>query len=844
MRRVAVLAAVVIVLVPASAGAQVQTTVTGVNLVGGNIQVVGGTSYPQGGFGSHPFIAYYELAGDLLSGRVYESLSGTFQESYVDAQGVTHAVTTIPGQEPVYTRLAADGTVVPGLGSVDLGAGVTNLSQPFEIVPVGSSSVVFLNHSGQILARWIDTTGSQSGGQTFQYPPNTSTVGNSAFRGGSNIVVVGNAGGDGMVLSLTALEATTTLTPDNNFAGDGWASSTTLDDIGTGVRASYPPAADKFVFFGAATAGGIGQEAFGLSGTSLGAAVSLPGLSDARKALQLGTGTPLHVGGWAPPAMNTSQFRIGHSIHPGGGAQSGFTASTPFNYFTIPEDFALTQDGRLAVGSTDIPQPGVPAGVVSLFNGNGTPHTAFGGTGHVRINPGAFPDPGVNDPPVILLPPAPTIAQGETLTMGNPISIADPDAGNDEVRVTLSTTPGTLTLAGTTGLTFLDGTTGTDAARMRFTGTLANVNSALNGLRYKPPPDFSGTAVIGVTVNDQGNNGTGGAQQDSNALPVTVTPAQSGGNTPTPPETNPVGYPGGLIPSGGADCDWDWKVTISPTHPDIVLQDRAGLFAVPLDRHYAADWWVGVQNVGLCQSPPTRFQFRAVQLFDGLPPLAYRPLYSNQHSQESICAELVGGEVSCPVPALKPGKSMEPYFMEIKKELPLDGEAKASVACNVAGENARCDNNEALARFRQFFEQLPGTATASIFRVRDQPASKVKQFSGRGDESSRPKQVVTAAARRRGVRKIQIALVRQPDGTSPKCRWLASNRARFRDNEPAGDNCVDPVWLTAKGTKRWVYKLKKTLPKGSYLLYARAFDSKNRPQVTFDRRNKVAFKLR
>ena len=57
---------------------------------------------------------------------------------------------------------------------------------------------------------------------------------------------------------------------------------------------------------------------------------------------------------------------------------------------------------------------------------------------------------------------------------------------------------------------------------MVFTGTLAAVNAALDGLSYAPTGGYSGTASIGVVINDLGNTGTGGILTDSETVFIQV----------------------------------------------------------------------------------------------------------------------------------------------------------------------------------------------------------------------------------------------------------------------------------------------------------------------------------
>ena len=82
---------------------------------------------------------------------------------------------------------------------------------------------------------------------------------------------------------------------------------------------------------------------------------------------------------------------------------------------------------------------------------------------------------------------------------GNLISVADPDDAN--VEVTLTATNGTLTLGGTTGLAFSTGDGSADAS-MTFSGTLADINAALDGLQFDPTAAFEGFASVQITTTD------------------------------------------------------------------------------------------------------------------------------------------------------------------------------------------------------------------------------------------------------------------------------------------------------------------------------------------------------
>jgi hypothetical protein len=80
------------------------------------------------------------------------------------------------------------------------------------------------------------------------------------------------------------------------------------------------------------------------------------------------------------------------------------------------------------------------------------------------------------------------------------ISITDSDAGTNPLELSLSVDIGSLTLGGTAGLTLIDGD-GSDGT-LKVKGTLADLNAALDGLTYAPPPNDDSTAILSLKVND------------------------------------------------------------------------------------------------------------------------------------------------------------------------------------------------------------------------------------------------------------------------------------------------------------------------------------------------------
>ncbi len=136
----------------------------------------------------------------------------------------------------------------------------------------------------------------------------------------------------------------------------------------------------------------------------------------------------------------------------------------------------------------------------------------------------------VNDAPVNGVPATQSVNEDTDLVFntanGNLVSIADVDAGGDDIRVTLTVTNGTLTLATTAGLAFSTGD-GTTDSTMTFEGTLTEVNAALNGLIYRANLNYFGGDALSITTNDLGNNGAdpGGdptSEQDADSVTINV----------------------------------------------------------------------------------------------------------------------------------------------------------------------------------------------------------------------------------------------------------------------------------------------------------------------------------
>jgi uncharacterized delta-60 repeat protein len=117
-------------------------------------------------------------------------------------------------------------------------------------------------------------------------------------------------------------------------------------------------------------------------------------------------------------------------------------------------------------------------------------------------------------------------------------------------------------------------------------------------------------------------------------------------------------------------------------------------------------------------------------------------------------------------------------------------------------------------------------------------ASKLRRFSGTASDNV-------------GLKKVEIALLRKVGKVRAarakgSCLWLRNSRAKFKRAKPRHGRCAKRRWLRAHGTRAWVFKLRRRLPAGTYVLYARATDTSGNADTSFSarRHNRVTFRVR
>ncbi|MBI3839345.1 MAG: hypothetical protein HY288_15610, partial [Planctomycetia bacterium] len=241
--------------------------------------------------------------------------------------------------------------------------------------------------------------------------------------------------------------------------------------------------------------------------------------------------------------------------------------------------------GGLSKNVASVKEPVDGELVIVATNASSGAYSTSGGTGPYTITGAKMVDTpvsGANQPPVNSVPGTQTMLEDATLVFssgnGNAISVSDPDAGIGNLRVTLTVTGGTVTM-GTTNLTV----TGNGTSSVVATGTIANLNAALNGTVFTPTANLNGTsaAAIQVLTDDLGNTGTGGNRTDTDTIAINITPVNdapsftAGGNQT-------------VLEDAGPQTVTSWAMAMSPGPPDeatqalnfIVSNNNNALFSV------------------------------------------------------------------------------------------------------------------------------------------------------------------------------------------------------------------------------------------------------------------------
>lgn len=201
---------------------------------------------------------------------------------------------------------------------------------------------------------------------------------------------------------------------------------------------------------------------------------------------------------------------------------SGFPAGASFNLGAAQAGDWVIENAQAIDLSTLVMTPPLDYNGAFTLTVNATATEASNGDAATTTVSADYTITAVNDAPVF---DAPGVVTSFTLPEDSAIqliglSVFDVDAGTGEVSVTLEVANGALSLGTTSGLTLTDG--GGSDGTLAFTGTVADVNAALAALDYAGDENFNGEDTLNITVDDQGNTGSGGALSDSASVVIDV----------------------------------------------------------------------------------------------------------------------------------------------------------------------------------------------------------------------------------------------------------------------------------------------------------------------------------
>ena len=203
-----------------------------------------------------------------------------------------------------------------------------------------------------------------------------------------------------------------------------------------------------------------------------------------------------------------------------------------------------------------------------------------------------------NAAPELALPGSQTTELNTTMVFssvdGNAVSIADQDAFDAPVELTVEADQGSISLARTNGLAFKAGD-GVDDEIVTIVATVDAINDALDGMRFTPAADFLGQTGIQIAVSDLGYSRPGGVKNDAGTVTITV---DGSGTVNDPPEIVVPAFQnvegdtelifatllGNAISISDPDAGWmPVGVALSSTHGTMTLSTVSGLTVVTGD---------------------------------------------------------------------------------------------------------------------------------------------------------------------------------------------------------------------------------------------------------------------
>jgi len=227
--------------------------------------------------------------------------------------------------------------------------------------------------------------------------------------------------------------------------------------------------------------------------------------------------------------------------YPASATATGVGGATVSGAFAFTYYVGSTATGT---GSATAPSAAGTYTVVAAFTSTNSNYV----TGPTDSAPVTFTITATSTGPAISAPSTATVNEDAFLVFSsanpNAITLTDAQAGGGTEQLTLTATHGTLIFATSKGITLGSSASSGSSASPSITirGTLANLNGALNGLKFTPTTGYSGSASLSISYKDLGNNKTASATV---AITVVVPSSQP---TVTLKTLFPVAVPGEPVP--------------------------------------------------------------------------------------------------------------------------------------------------------------------------------------------------------------------------------------------------------------------------------------------------------
>ncbi|HEX4736590.1 MAG TPA: S8 family serine peptidase [Allosphingosinicella sp.] len=130
----------------------------------------------------------------------------------------------------------------------------------------------------------------------------------------------------------------------------------------------------------------------------------------------------------------------------------------------------------------------------------------------------------INEAPTVSAPGGQSGTEDTNLVFGsasgNAITLADDGEVGSQETVTLTVAHGTLKLP----FPYNQTDTGDGTSTLQVTGSIGALNLYLNGLTYRGDLNYHGSDTLTVTINDNGNTGSGGALSAQQTIGITLAP--------------------------------------------------------------------------------------------------------------------------------------------------------------------------------------------------------------------------------------------------------------------------------------------------------------------------------